>query len=111
MANISGIDDEKLGYLVLDIYDYVDRINQVLNQIDEIMLLSDNYFKCESADKIRNHYKELKDNFPILKENIMNCSESLIKVKHQYTNIDSELKKVALQGINKIDIKGGDKHE
>ena len=108
MRNVSGIEEEKIGYLVLDIYDYVDRISQVLNQIDEIMLSSNDYFKCESGDKLRSHYKEIQNNHNILKQNLMNCSEGLIRAKNGYLNLDSEIKKVALQGISKIDIKGGE---
>lgn len=104
MNNTSGINDEKLDSLVLDIYDYADRINQILNNIDELISMSNEYFKCESADQLKKRYQELELSFPVLKQNILNCANDLVKAKYSYQDIDSNVKQVVLQGISKIDI-------
>lgn len=111
MGNISGINEVKLDNLVLDIYDYTDKVNQILNNIDELILKSSNYFKCDSSDYIRNRYQQLAFNYTTLKQNMLNCANDLIKVKHHYQNIDSDVKQVAQKGISNINFKGGDNNE
>lgn len=102
IQDVRGINEEKIDYLILDIYDYADRINQILNNIDELILKSNDYYNCESNVIFVNHYKELSFNSQILKQNILTTASDLVKAKHHYNNINDELKKVALQGINNI---------
>lgn len=104
MNQASGINEERLDSLVLDIYDYAEKVNQILNSIDEIIVKSSGYFKCESADKIRIHYQELEGSGITLKQNILNCANDLVKAKYRYQELNDDIKIIALQGINKIDI-------
>lgn len=104
MPDVRGINEEKIDYLVLDIYDYAERVNQILNNIDELMIKSNEYYNCESNQTIINHYKELSFNFPVLKQNILTTANDLVKVKHHYSNANDEAKRITLQGINNINI-------
>lgn len=104
MNNVSGINEEKLGNLILDIYDYADKVNQILNNIDELILKSNSYFKCDSSDRVRNRYQELTFNFATLKQNMLNCASDLVKAKYRYQGMDGDVKQVALKGISNIDI-------
>lgn len=104
MNDVSGINEEKLESLILDIYDYADKVNQILNNIDELILKSNNYFKSDSSDCVRNRYQQLTFNYTTLKQNMLNCANDLVKVKYRYQNMDSDIKQVALKGISNIDI-------
>lgn len=104
MNQASGINEERLDSLVLDIYDYAEKVNQILNSIDELIIKSNTYFKCESADKVRTHYQELDSSSTMLKQNMLNCANDLARVKYRYQEMNDDIKKIALQGMNKIDI-------
>lgn len=99
MEDLISINEEGIDKLFLDICDYSERINNILNQIDDLINYSANYFKSDSYNAVLNKYLELKISINNVKHNILSYSNDLITVKNKFrnnaTDITLEVKKQA----------------
>ena len=95
-ANTVGINEQKIDKLVLDINNYAERINNVLNNMEDLVNSTNSFFLEEVGNEFRNNFKQLSSNFPTVKTNILSYSQDLIKVKLNYqktvVNIVDDLK-------------------
>lgn len=89
--DVVGINDAKIDGLVLNIYDYAQRIKDILNNVDDLIYETNNYYNCEEAVKFRNNFESIKDNFAVVTENILSYGDELVRVKNQIYTKDSEL--------------------
>lgn len=89
--DVVGINDAKIDSLVLNIYDYAQRIKDILNNVDDLIYETAAYYNCEEAVKFRNDFESVKDNFSVVTENILSYGDELVRVKNQIYMKDSEL--------------------
>ena len=54
--NEVGINLDSIDKLILDIYNYAERVNKTLNQISDVVDQTKNFYACESADNYRNKF-------------------------------------------------------
>ncbi len=90
-TKIRGIDEPKLDKLIIDIYDYADRIKRLLNEVDDLVLETSNFYYCNEADEFRKKFEVLKSSFPSVNRNIISYAEDLISAKLKFNNIDRDL--------------------
>lgn len=86
MVNISGINEQLIDKLAVDIMDYADRINRVLNEIQELVNISSMYANSESNSTFRKQFKEIEKNYQTVNQNILSYAKDFIKVKQIYNN-------------------------
>lgn len=86
-----GVNEDKIDKLVLDIYDYIERINNVLNNMENEMDKTASCFDCSAGRDLRSRFNEQKSMFPIIRENFMKDAELLIKVKSRTGDFSKEL--------------------
>ena len=61
--NEVGINLDSIDKLILDIYNYAERVNKTLNQISDVVDQTKNFYACESADNYRNKFNSPKVNW------------------------------------------------
>ena len=91
MEDLITINEEALNKLVLDLYDYSERVNSILNQISDLVNYSSTYFEGQQSDDIIKKYNSLLETLENLKYNISDYSSDLIKVKNKFKNTSSDL--------------------
>ena len=91
MEDLISVNEEAIDKLVLDLYDYSERINNVLNQINDLVNYSSTYFKGQISNDIVGKYNSLKISLENFKRNIYSYSSDLVKVKNQFRNRASDL--------------------
>ena len=89
--NEIGINIDSVDKLILDIYNYAEKINKTLNQISEVVDETKNFYDCEVADNYRNKFNHFKANFNIINKNIISYSDDLIKLKNRYQTVNNDI--------------------
>lgn len=84
--NLNGVNETSIDKLIMDICDLVERMNGTLNCMDELIDGTANYFVCENAHLFRQSFATVKNNFPIVNQNILEYTTDLVKVKMNYNN-------------------------
>lgn len=90
-SNSKGVNEEKLDKLVIEIYDYADKIKSILNEVDDLVTSTNNFFICDSGTEFRNKFNTLKTNFSNVNGNIISYAEDLVNAKISFQKIDSDL--------------------
>ncbi len=90
-TNSKGVNEEKLDKLVIEIYDYADKIKLILNEVDDLVASTNNFFICDSGTDFRNKFNTLKTNFSIVNGNIISYAEDLVNAKISFQKIDSDM--------------------
>lgn len=102
MEDLISINEEGIDKLVLDLSDHFEKINNILNQINDLIYESKSYFNCSVNDQLIKQYSEMKLNIDNFKANISSYSIDLIKVKNRFRQNDSNLSVTIKQQITKI---------
>lgn len=89
--NEIGINIDSIDKLILDIYNYAERVNKTLNQITDVVDQTKNFYDCEAAQNYRNKFNSFKTNFNVINKNLNSYAEDLIKLKNKYQNVDSNI--------------------
>lgn len=89
--NEIGINIDSIDKLILDIYNYVERINKTLNQITDVVEQTKFFYDCESAKKYRAKFNDFSTNFEIINKNLKGYAEDMIKLKNRYQKVDENL--------------------
>lgn len=100
-VNIDGIDK-----LILDIYNYAEKINNTLTQISNVVEDTKNNYNSNNSIEFINKFKNLEDCFSVVNANIISYADDLIKLKNKYQILDEDLTQKVKLSISKIDIKG-----
>ena len=81
MSNeIIGIKEEKLKKLILEIYDYRDKISKILETADILVNETKNYYKSEDGELYRKKFAIFANNFDIMLKNIKSYADDLERV-------------------------------
>ena len=91
MEDLISINEGALDKLILDLYDYSEKINSILNQISDLVNYSSTYFKGQQSVDIIKKYNNLQVSLENLKYNISDYSADLVKVKSRFKNTSSDL--------------------
>lgn len=91
MEDLISINEEAIDKLVLEIYDYSERINNILNQISDLVNYSSTYFKGQISNDIIGKYNNLKLSLDNVKNNIASYSSDLVMVKNKFRNKASDI--------------------
>ncbi len=88
-ANTLGVNEEKISKLVLDINEYLDKIDQTFNYMEETVDQVSTSFQCDAGEKFQSQFNETKKNFKIVHNNIASYSNDLIQVKSNYQTMET----------------------
>lgn len=100
-----GINVDSVDKLILDIYNYAEKINKTLNQISDIMDQTRNNCMLDEINVLVNKFESFKANFPVVNKNLISYANDLIILKNKYQNIDMDLTQKVKMAITKVDNK------
>lgn len=103
--NEVGINIDSVDKLILDIYNYAERINKTLNQISNVVDQTKSFYACDAADNYRNKFNSFRTNFNVVNKNVISYAEDLIKLKNKYQNIDDNMTQTIKRAISRVDSK------
>lgn len=103
--NEVGINIDSVDKLILDIYNYAERINKTLNQISNVVDQTRNFYVCDAANNYRNRFNSFRTNFNVVNKNVISYAEDLIKLKNRYQNIDDNMTQTIKRAISRVDSK------
>lgn len=82
----NGISETGIDKLMMDIIDYAEKMNQILNNISNLVEDTKEFYDCDSGEKFRNRYGELQQSFSTVNKNILSYNTDLLNVKLDYLN-------------------------
>lgn len=101
--NEIGINIDSVDKLILDIYNYAERVNKTLNQISNVVDQTKSFYVCDAADNYRNKFNSFRTNFSIVNKNLISYAEDLIKLKNRYQNISDDMTQIVRKQIANIE--------
>lgn len=84
MNQIIGINSVGLKKLILEIYDYRDKISNILNSSESLIENTREYYNSLDGVEIRAKFKSFSDNFDVFIKNIKSYSDDLEYILNQY---------------------------
>ncbi len=81
------VNEYGLEQLSMDFLTISDNISIILDQIDEKFQTLKDYLKCDSMDEITNKYENIKNNFTIIKDNVISYSDDMV-ILNRKTSIE-----------------------
>lgn len=88
---VSGLDPILLENLVLELNNDVDNISSLLHQIDMIIYDTNDYFKGNVAEAIREKYEKYKSKNEIIISNLTSYADDLLAIKKSLENNDNKM--------------------
>ncbi|MGE5456624.1 MAG: hypothetical protein ACM3O4_05960 [Ignavibacteriales bacterium] len=90
-TNLRGINEEGIKKLILNIYDYSEQINTILNSIDDLVNDTKKHFTIDENDSFYTRFSAIKDNFMNVRDNILSYAEEILKAGQNYQEINIDL--------------------
>lgn len=84
MNKIVGIDKQKLKKIILNIYEYRDKINTIFNDAEYLIDETKQYYDSDDGDYFRNEFSKLCSNKAVVLSNIKSYCEDLERVIHNF---------------------------
>lgn len=86
-----SISEDELGILSFEVLDYADRISEIFNKLDLCIEQLSLQYQGQACVEIVNHYKQLKQSFPVIKRNLRTYSDDFIKLIQRMQESDTYL--------------------
>lgn len=89
--DLIGINSDRVDQLVLDIYDYIEKINSILANITNEVNKASTLLDCNISTDLKNKYKEQQDEFIKYSNRLVSYTEKLISVKTGVSDLSLDL--------------------
>lgn len=91
IEKINGINEEGLDLLIKEFYNSIEAVNKVFVNVSDLIVGTNDYFKCDNGDLLRKRFDEFKMNFGKINKKLLSYSDYLanVKITYQNLNIDS----------------------
>lgn len=83
-SDLISINDEKLKNLILEIYEYRDKISKILEDAEFLAESTKMFYESEDGDKFRTKFKKFSANFSTFLNNIRSYGEDFEVVLSRY---------------------------
>lgn len=88
MSEISGLSEDKVRALCLDIQDCIEQFHILFNRIDEVMNHTAISFQGELSSKFKEKYRLLSSSYNVVEQNLWNYIDDFQNVIKAYQNQD-----------------------
>lgn len=99
-----GVNEDKIDALILDVYDFIEKINGALDKIDSevdrVCLNND----CSAIQALKTKFSEQRAYFPIINSNLVKYTETLLKVKAGTLDFSSDLAMKIVKDASSVEI-------
>lgn len=105
--NATAINEQLVERLILNLGDYAERSNRIINDINSLAAGSKSYFDCDAANKFRNKCEQITSEKNTLNKNILSYTNDLVRLKSHYEKISSETAAILKSAESKVERKRG----
>ena len=106
---ISGINEEGLDKLILDIYNYAENLHKVFNDIENIIDELDDFYQDDTCITMKNKFNDFKKNLDIAYNKLIKNASYLSNIKMYYQDLNIDIgNKLKVNENNIIDEIGKD---
>lgn len=102
--NEIGINLDSIDKLILDIYNYAEKVSKTLNEISDVVDNTKKNYCCDEADSYRKKFNDFKTNFKVVNNNLISYAEDLIKLKNRYQNMSDDMTQSINKAIARIEL-------
>lgn len=88
--NLVAINSENLKKLILDIYEYRDKMSKILEDAELLVQSSKLYYTSKDGDKFREKFKSFSSTFPMFLSNVRSYGQDLENVLQNYKRNDTK---------------------
>ena len=88
---ISGINEEGLDKLILDIYNYAESMHKVFNNIENTIDDTNNFYQDETGINMRVKFNEFKKNLDIAYDRLIKNATYLSNIKMYYQDMSADI--------------------
>ena len=81
---LMGISEQNLKKLILEIYDYRDKMSKILNTAEKLIYDTKNYYQSKDGEELRKKFEIFSSNFAIFLKNIQSYGEDLEQTIYNY---------------------------
>lgn len=99
----SGVSLDRIDKLMTDIYDYADKSNRILKDIESLANETQDYFVSDEANLFRNKISELLHESTTINKNILSYNTDMMKVKERYISINDGGLKIMKEATNSVE--------
>ena len=104
LQDVVGIDSEKIDQLALSFYDYIEKLNAILNNISTEINNVSKFLDCKAVNDLKEKYDDQKTNFSSFSARLLDYTDVLLDIKSKYLMKSSDLAaKISLDSRN-IDV-------
>ncbi len=100
-----GVSLDKIDKLMTDIYDYADRSNKILNDIEKLANDTRDYFVSDEGNLFRNKISELLHESTTINKNILSYNTDMMTLKNSYISINDEGLKIMKEATDSVEQK------
>lgn len=102
-ANDRGMSLDRINKLMTDIYDYADKSNRILKDIESLANDTQEYFVSDEANLFRNKISELLHESTTINKNILSYNTDMMTVKNRYMDINDGGLKIMQKAVNSVE--------
>ena len=103
----SAINEDLIDRLILNLGEYAERSNKIINEINTLAADTKNYYDCENGDKFRTKCEQITSEKNTLNKNILSYTNDLVKLKAHFARISTEASAIIKAAESKVDGKRG----
>lgn len=93
IENFSGINEEGLDKIILDIYNSTESIHKIFDNISDSIEQTSEYFQTNVGEEFRIKFDNYKINFNLIHEKLLKYAENLANVKMKYQDLSVDVAK------------------
>lgn len=84
MNNIIGINEQNLKKLILEIYDYRDKMSKIFDSMQTLIFNTKDYYIGQDGDALRSEFAKISSNFDTVLNNVKSYGSDLEFVLSSY---------------------------
>lgn len=98
----SGINEEKVNELKIELLDYIEKINAILSRFDNSIEAVKNNIEDNGKDEILRKLNSIKEQFPNISSNISHYIDDLGKAASSYETQDQEIASTLINNVTRL---------
>ncbi len=102
MNEVTGINEDRINNLILEIGNYQDEVSNIFNSIEDTVNNLYSGYVCEAGSVFSRKFDTMKRNFPTVKKNMETYAEDLIRAKDNTARVVTNASSVVQTGISNI---------
>ncbi len=105
--NSTAINEQLVERLILNLGDYAERSNKIINDINSLAADTKSYFECDAGNKFRSKCEQITSEKNTLNKNILSYTNDLVRLKAHYEKISSETAAILKSAESQVEGKRG----